>query len=860
MDEKHQCENRKMQIHNFYDKNINNNNENDFNLSSIKHPDFENEFEMFYKSTSKETWIRPKAEESENIQYLKKKKKIEYHHTNNLQNLKQLKRRYQTRLEKVEGTTSNFSANTKNIQNENNFGRNKSIEQILMDIQDGPNLRNPNDHQIFISDQECSLFNASNKIYLDPVVNPSNFNTVYEQNAQYRESEQDNIIHIWYEGTQLTYTWDSTMEREYIKKGIYDFCMNIINDDFYLVRIKRLAKENVTNVEKCETQYGVHYKLLEEYYYNDFGNIRNCEEYLIKKIDLNKSSQINEREKIEKVENLSIGNEKRNENNFEELINPLNFPEVLRAIEYAKEGSNLLKHTIFNIPHLRYFILSKNLKYIRWFSSRKYEEDCKIYFKDINSLEINNMNDPVFSNYQIDLLKNFTFCIIYNNQKKKITLTCKCLYEFNTWVTVIRSLMFKSKNLKTTKRILLSHIYQDKYVNRIAKDASHDLHTGVHSKRGWEDEWENNEESRLKTFHLFNLIKFPNYNIYQAKIKFLLLKEKFYKYKIRIEEEINEYNSSKDNEIDKVNLSPFQDEKDVQANVNGRINMETLYDGNIFEISENGSDFVEEKYDSSGPDLIIDAYSYLDEDSNEFKLRLMIKFYNQIDEKIKIIQKNILDVGRLIKRNESLYIHQNQQNGFNIEDIFKQAIELYKTVENKLFKNKTSNPNTTKYINYGIKENDNNTFKIENIIPDYQYYKNIFNNSFFNMNTDRTKIKTELCNIDTFEKYYEHDNFTFIDNYSYLNERCKIREDRKISNCLEDPIEEINNMIQKIMFDLWMSEIKLANIEDIYNIYVYNLKTKNRSQPSYVPNIDTQHIWKYISNLFSETVLKPSRA
>ncbi|CXI07414.1 conserved Plasmodium protein, unknown function [Plasmodium berghei] len=862
MDEKHQCKNRKIQIHNFYDK-INNNNESDLNLSSIKFPDFEKEFETFYKNTSNETLTRPKAEESENIQHLKKINKMEHQQINNLQNFKQSKKGYKNKLKEVEGITKPFSVNTRNIQNENNLGRNKSIEQILMDIQDGPNLRNTNDHQQFISEKEYYLFNTSNKIYLNNVINSSDFNTIYEQNVQYRESESSNIIHIWYEDNKLTYTWNSTMKQEYIKKGIYDLCMNIINDDFYLVRIKRLIKENITNAKESENINGVYYKLFEEYYYKDFGNIRNCEEYLIKKINFNKSIKFKEMEAIEEVENLDMDNEKAYEDNFEELINPLNFPEVLRAIEYAKEGSNLLKHTFFNIPHLRYFILSKNLKYIRWFSSRKYEEDCKIYFKNINSLEINNMNDNIFSNYQINLLKNFTFCIIYNNQKKKITLTCKCLYEFNTWVTVIRSLMFKSKNLKTTKRILLSHIYQNKYENKTDGDTSHLLQTNIHSK----SRSENDEENKLKTFHLFNLIKFPNYNIYQAKIKFLLLKEKFYKYKIWIEEEINEYNSSKENEIDKVNLTSFQNEKNnsknLQINVNSRINMET-YDCNIFEISENGSNVIEEKYDLSNPDLIIDAYSYMDEDSNEFKLRLMIKFYNQIDEKIKIIQKNILDVGRLLKRNESLYIHQNQQNGFNIEHIFKHAFELYKTVENKLFKNKLSNPNTKNYNNYDIKENTKveklgngqNPFKIENIIPDYQYYKNIFNNSFLNINTNKTKIKTEIYNINAPDKCYEYEHLTNIDNYPYSDEQYQIRENMKTPNNLENPIEEINNIIQKIMFNLWMSEIKLANVEDIYNIYVYNLKTKNRKQSSHMADIDTQNIWKYISNLFSETILK----
>lgn len=431
--------------------------------------------------------------------------------------------------------------------------------------------------------------------------------------------------------------------------------------------------------------------------------------------------------------------------------------------------------------------------------------------------------------------------------------------------------MFKSKNLKTTKRILLSHIYQNKYEYRNGNDTSNLVQTNIHNKNKIENDEENDEENKLKTFHLFNLIKFPNYNIYQAKIKFLLLKEKFYKYKIWIEEEINEYNSSKENEIDKVNLISSQNEKNnsqnLQINVNNRINMETLYDCNIFEISESGSDVIEEKSDSSNPDLIIDAYSYMDEDSDEFKLRLMIKFYNQIDEKIRIIQKNILDVGKLLKRNESLYIHQNQQNEFNIEHIFKHAFELYKSVENKLFKNKISNPNTKKDDNYDIKENtkveklenDQNTFKIENIIPNYQYYKNIFNKSFLNINTNKTKIKTEIYNIDTSDKYYDYENLASIDNnYPYWNHQHKIKENMKTSNDIEDPIEEINNLIQKIMFNLWMSEIKLANVEDIYNIYVYNLKTKKRKQPSYMANIDTQNIWKYISNLFSETILKPS--
>ncbi|KYN97652.1 hypothetical protein PRSY57_1019000 [Plasmodium reichenowi] len=293
------------------------------------------------------------------------------------------------------------------------------------------------------------------------------------------------------------------------------------------------------------------------------------------------------------------------DNTFEDNIleDPLKFGEVLRAIEYTKEGCNLLKLTVFNIPHLRYFFVSKDLNFIKWYSSRKQDDQCKIYFNDINSLEVNYKNNKLFEHYKIDILKKLSFCIVYNNEKKKIILTCKSFCEYHYWITTIRALMFRSRKLKISRSILFSHLddsflklAQDDILNKRDNDTIIDeinIYDRKHSEQhinpifnnkscdiiiNQENERYNNTSScyyknkdkqnnfyvtyekkngkglvcnklnnddpnmiQLKSFHLYKLISFPDYNIYQIKTKFYLLKEKFYKYKIFIEQALDDF-------------------------------------------------------------------------------------------------------------------------------------------------------------------------------------------------------------------------------------------------------------------------------------------------------------------------------
>lgn len=333
--------------------------------------------------------------------------------------------------------------------------------------------------------------------------------------------------------------------------------------DFYLARLERLAEDNLfkekeKNIQKIQLKGNTYayYKICERYEKDSLGDVKGNEEYLIK----------------------------RKNHVKEKLMDPLNFPEVLRAIEYTKEGSNLLKHTMYSIPHLRFFFVSKDLNFIKWFSSRKTDEQCKIHFQKINSLEVKIVHEDMLENLKVDILKRLSFSIVYMNEKKKVTLTCKSLQEFNYWVTTIRALMFRSKKMKTTRGVLLSHVsggdlYEKEkenntltgeWPNITANYTGDQIHVGrthlreVNSSRSslpfaeegsvkWNPyhgeaksnkifELEREKSSRkkelhpteegrnsLKSFHLYKLIVFPEYNLYQVKTKFYLLKERAYK-------------------------------------------------------------------------------------------------------------------------------------------------------------------------------------------------------------------------------------------------------------------------------------------------------------------------------------------
>ncbi|SOV22920.1 conserved Plasmodium protein, unknown function [Plasmodium sp. DRC-Itaito] len=673
------------------------------------------------------------------------------------------------------------------------------------------------------------------------------------------------------------------------------------------------------------------------------------------------------------------------------LEEPLKFAEVLRAIEYTKEGCNLLKLTVFNIPHLRYFFVSKDLNYIKWYSSRKLDDQCKIYFNDINSLEINYKNNKLFEHYKIDILKKLSFCIVYNNEKKKIILTCKSFCEYHYWLTAIRALMFKSRKLKISRNILFSHLNDSFFISEqddiINKKNSHkdinesdlnDRKHGEHINSIFHDNCSNNivivnkeqnicnntssccyknkdEENnvytsyeqkirtiyaydkqncedtnmkQLKSFHLYKLISFPDYNIYQIKTKFYLLKEKFYKYKILIEqalddfiiktergntnkynvmniiqdtdemvrrnisngEYINVHRNNKQeqdndyiNENDHINIYRYNNRKsnkNKREEINKNIYEEDIFNHDYYNESNilNSSKLKEKKNKNKNKnnihcpneDHIVNIYDHIntsypnEEDSDHFKLFLIIKIFNKISNKLKDIQKNIFHVVQLID-NEKLNQNKNQQtNLFSFDNLLKYSTDIYKVLQEKFSQHENKeiigqqkdlcNLNNEqahkeinmhnmkkltkmKYINNNKRNNNNNNDNNNNNNNDNNNDDNNIYNATFDGNT-----KKDITN-------YNQQTLIYTDEHNNL----LLSKGKK-----KEYGYKKKKLIHHILFQLWMCEVELGNIDDIYTVYINNIKKQNNSNNinNFLINLDTSKFINSISSQLSATILK----
>ncbi|ANQ07035.1 Uncharacterized protein PCOAH_00015060 [Plasmodium coatneyi] len=733
---------------------------------------------------------------------------------------------------------------------------------------------------------------------------------------------------LWWDDKPFVYHWERGMNRKEVQRCVHNFCINIANEDFYLTRLEKLPEDNLfkekeKNIQKIQLKGSTYayYKLCERYEQESLGDVKPNEEYLI-----------------------------RRKNHVEEkLMDPLNFPEVLRAIEYTKEGSNLLKHTVYSIPHLRFFFVSKDLEFIKWFSSRKTDEQCKIYFKKINSLEVKIVHEHMLENLKVDILKRLSFSIVYLNEKKKVTLTCKSLQEFNYWVTTIRALMFRAKRMKTTRSVLLSHVSggdmdeEEKGNNTLtgewsngnahyaggaidvgrsghrevnsstslkpcaAQDPSkwNPHHGEAKSNKMFEGEDASTEEgkSSLKSFHLYKLIVFPDYNLHQIKTKFYLLKEKAYKYRIQIEKEIDEYQMDVDlgGAIDHpVNEgNPLVEDADPHSALTSQINSTPLYHcnlsgnvrGNVAEKEnplrrEPPSDGKHNETWPSGssphvapPELytlnketnltirdggkaakgmapipaggeVVDAVNVAnivnvvdvvdgggsgnpvketnqnepEEDTDQFKLQLIVKIYNRIDKKLKKVQKDILHVVKVLKKEESEKQPnphpQGGSSGFSLEHIWKYTQDAYRTLEGKFYK--------TGDGRYGgdnryVRSNDIHTEQRKTELPKQQLRK------------------TELHKRELHKREEQPDS-------SAPNEWDTPGE--------KDSPEGRNNqsrkLIHDILFDMWLCEMELGNIEDIYTTYLCNSKRRK----NFITNMDAPAFVKNISQQISNTILR----
>ncbi|SPJ10607.1 conserved Plasmodium protein, unknown function [Plasmodium sp. DRC-Itaito] len=677
------------------------------------------------------------------------------------------------------------------------------------------------------------------------------------------------------------------------------------------------------------------------------------------------------------------------------LEDPLRFAEVLRAIEYTKEGCNLLKLTVFNIPHLRYFFVNKDLNFIKWYSSRKEDDQCKIYFNDINSLEVNYKNNKLFEHYKIDILKKLSFCIVYNNEKKKIILTCKSFCEYHYWITTIRALMFTSRKLKISRSILFSHlndsflmvskddilnkggshtvideanindrihsehinrIFYDKCCNNILNQENEKYNNtsscyknkgkennfyGTNKKKnrkGYASNKLNNDDPKmmqLQSFHLYKLISFPDYNIYQIKTKFYLLKEKFYKYKIFIEqalddfilkterEDTNKYNaidiaqgaheligrniSNEESTImyrnnkqkkwneeidinvndfvnDHINISKYNNRNDkmndhLETNKN-RCEEHHLYNYDYYnnsnilhysKLKEKKNIYINKNnMHSLNEDNIFNIYENIyipyhnGEDTDNFKLFLIIKIFNNIGNKFKDIQKNIFHVVQLMDIEKLDENKNHQTNLFSFDNILKYGTDIYRVLQQKFRQNdnkqimgeekhvsilnnmqgeKTKHMHNMKKLTKMKNINNNN----KNIYNDNNNNKNIYNdnnnNNIYNDNlTFDGNTKKDI------PYYSQHTHICNNEHNNLLLSKGKKKEFGK----------KKKKLIHHILFQLWMCEVDLGNIDDIYTVYMNNIKKKNNSNNinNFLLNLDTSKFLNSITSQLSATISK----
>ncbi|CAG9481313.1 unnamed protein product [Plasmodium vivax] len=744
------------------------------------------------------------------------------------------------------------------------------------------------------------------------------------------------MCRLWWGDKPFAYRWERGMNRQEVQRCVHNFCINIANEEFYLVRLERLPEDNLLKEKQKNIQRILlrgntyaYYKLCERYEHHSLGDLQPNEEYLIKR-----KNQVQEK-----------------------LMNPLNFPEVLRAIEYTKEGGNLLKHTVYSIPHLRFFFISKDLNFIKWFSSRKTDEQCKIYFDKINSLEIKIVHEHLLENLKVNILKRLSFSIVYMNEKKKVTLTCKSLQEFNYWVTTIRALMFRAKRMKTTRSVLLSHVsggdgdegaggdtLSQEWSNSIARWRGAEGDAGRPDRRevslsgnsrpskvcassklcesstssnprggGDPSKWSpqhgeaqpnkgcelkgqsgstkkelHTEEGKtsLESFHLYKLIVFPDCNLCQVKTKFYLLKEKAYKYRILIEKEIDEYhmegglhpeggtNLEGDANTERAppprRNSPPRFHFNFSGNFSGNeagkedparggtlskgkrkgtwsssssphvalpevytLNRETnlsIRDGG--EVSRGTTPSLAAAGEAAalggrGDPVGGNHEDEAEEDTDQFKLQLIVKIYNRIDVKLKQVQKDIMHVVQVLKREESEQPAEQPTEkqpspqggiaGFSLEHLWKYTTDAYRTLEGKIYKaGDNRHGGDSHYVGGGRYSGD--------------------------------------------DRYAGDGRYSGDGRYPHSNEpppqlprsELRQREERPDPLAPKACRKQSSQLIHDILFDMWLCEMEFGNIEDIYATYVSCSKRKK----NFMANVDAPAFVKNISQQISSTILR----
>merc|ERR1719487_933890 len=120
-------------------------------------------------------------------------------------------------------------------------------------------------------------------------------------------------------------------------------------------------------------------------------------------------------------------------------------------------GSNLLKHTHYGFPHLRQFQLSDDRKRLVWYSGAKRKEDSVVNLDEVAEIRLG-QSTPNFLHYRLPMLEHLSFSLVYGPKgSKTLDLTCKDEFEFDHWVTGLKSIFYHFKNRQISKEQLLGH-------------------------------------------------------------------------------------------------------------------------------------------------------------------------------------------------------------------------------------------------------------------------------------------------------------------------------------------------------------------------------------------------------------------
>ncbi|ETW36330.1 hypothetical protein PFTANZ_02952 [Plasmodium falciparum Tanzania (2000708)] len=241
------------------------------------------------------------------------------------------------------------------------------------------------------------------------------------------------------------------------------------------------------------------------------------------------------------------------------------------------------------------------------------------------------------------------------------------------------------------------------------------------------------------------------------------------------------------------------------------------------------------------------------EDTDNFKLFLIIKIFNNISNKFKDIQKNIFHVVQLMDM-EKLDENKNQKtNLFSFDNLLKYSTDIYKMLQQKFGQNENKQIiGEEKHVDI-LNNIQGQKIKQTNNMKKLTKMKNINNNINDNNNNNNNNIYCDNLTFDHNTKkdipsYSQHTHIrTNEHNYLFLSKEKKKEFGKKKKK-----------LIHHILFQLWMCEVDLGNIDDIYTVYMNNIKNKNNNIHinNFLINLDTSKIFNSISSQLSATILK----